>query len=222
MNDLLPSTDNFFKYLLTIGLLLIIFTIMYPIQKQKEVDLEILNYRTQTEIANLETSKLARKVEYMDLVRKNLQTELDSLKQLKEKVSIDSAKYIEGVRIAKKALFDNYKESLLNTTDSLIVVKIKLKSDEMKIAKLDSYFSFFRVYKIAFLLIGIFLTLFGLRYWIAAVYADELKKGKEIGSGYRSSFVRHVDRCKRYINRVTISIVIILLITLIIIICSFN
>ena len=61
--DFLPSTDNFFKYLLTIGLLLIVFTVMYPIQKQQEVDLELLTYQRDTAIAALKINSLKNRVD---------------------------------------------------------------------------------------------------------------------------------------------------------------
>jgi hypothetical protein len=203
MNELLPSTDNFFKYLLTIGLLLIVFTIMYPIQKQKEVDLEILNYNSSVDILNLRIVSLEKNVTDLEKTKVTMQLELDSLKQLKETLSPDKAKVIESIRVEKKEEFDRLKKDLINVADSLLVGRINVDNTKEKIKKLNSYFSFFVTYKIVFLVVGIFFSFFGFRYWIASAYLEELKKGKELQlpNQYKSSFVRHIEICKGIFTR---------------------
>lgn len=143
MNDFLPSTDNFFKYLLTIGLLLIVFTIMYPIQKQKEVDIEILDYSNDVEILNLKIKRFEDIVNTFSSVKSSLQSELDSLKLLEAKSNILIAQKIENVRIQKKQQFDLEHKSLISIVDSLKVEKINLNKQKKKIESLKGYYSFF-------------------------------------------------------------------------------
>lgn len=223
MNDFLPSTDNFFKYLLTIGLLLIVFTIMYPIQKQKEVDIEILDYSNDVEILNLKIKRFEDIVNTFSSVKSSLQSELDSLKLLEAKSNILIAQKIENVRIQKKQQFDLEHKSLISIVDSLKVEKINLNKQKKKIESLKGYYSFFRTYKIILLLSGCFLAIVGFRYWLASVYVEELKKGKDYDQHYRSSFIRHIEYCKQnFVNKFTIIMFICIILLLAILVCLTN
>lgn len=220
MTDFLPSTDNFFKYLLTIGLILIGFTIMYPIQKQKEVDIEILNYKTKIEVLDVAKKNLSKEVEELKDTRNRTQSELDSLKKLKLIATKSTASEIEKIRVQKKAEFDQSKQNLIVAVDSLNTVEINLRNEKIRIEKLGKYFDFFKTYKIILLSLGFILIAIGLRYWISSVYLDEIKKGKEHEASYRPSFVRHVDFCKRYMNWFTISLIVAFLIALLLLMCT--
>lgn len=198
MNDFLPNTDNFFKYLLTIGMLLIVFTILYPIQKQKEVDLEIVTYNTDTAILNFKLKKIEEKVAILISEKDSIQAILDGLKIIRDKSNKIEASNIEKNRISLKEYFDKNKSDLNQLLDSLSINAIKLNEQKKRIKKLESYFAFFRNYKLILLVLGFILSFIGLRYWIASVYMEEIKKSKEINDTYQSSFIRHIDFCKNY------------------------
>lgn len=205
MQEFLPNTDNFFKYLLTIGLILIIFTIIYPVQMQKEIDMELLGYKSKVEILSLEISHIEKEVEKLNTLRLDIQKDMDSLKEVKNSVSGKRIVTIENIRIALKEKFDNNKENILIKVDSLKIKQIILSSEKERINKLNGYYSFFKVNKSFLLGIGFILCFLGFRYWISSVYVDELQKGKKIYANYKSSFIRHANYCKiKFIRNWTI------------------
>lgn len=220
MTEFLPNTDNFFKYLLTIGLLLIVFTILYPIQKQKEVDLEILSYNTEAGILNFKINSLTKEVNDLQEETNSVQHSLDSLKTLRDHSNIEEAKRIEGLRVSIKQDFDKTKSRLTILADSLTVNQITAEQQKRRIQKLESYFAFFRNYKLILLILGFVLSFIGMRYWLASVYMEEVKKGKEVETAYQSSFVRHIEFCKRrFVNKWTVVFCILLLVALLLAIC---
>jgi hypothetical protein len=194
--DFLPNTDNFFKYLLTVGLLLIIFTVMYPLKKQQELDLELLSYERDTSVVSFKVEHLNKKISELEAVRANTQKFLDSLKKLQSSAEQEDSINIEQIRISKMNGYEVRRKSLMGVTDSLTVAQIDLLNKSKKVAKLKKYVSVYERYKIVLLTVGFILSFLGFRYWTAAVYRDEILKDKDVNTLYKSSFVRHIDTCK--------------------------
>lgn len=212
--EFLPNTDNFFKYLLTAGLILIVFTVVYPIQEQKKVDLEVLTYQEKENILSFQIMRLNKSVSQLENNASYLQKELDSLKKAKKRVAPYVAKQIELQRVLKKRDFDATKIVLNDYADSLTLNAENLAIHKEKIFKLKSYYRIFGVFKVAFIGFGIFLITIGFRYWASSVYQDELKKGNEAGALRKSAFVRHLDWCTPGFRWIMFILLIVLLIIL--------
>src|ERR1700749_2100473 len=102
MKELFPDTDNFFKYLLTIGLILIVFVIIYPVQEQKEVDIEINSYVRDTAILHHRILRLTSDINEFVPVKSSTQSVLDSLKNLESGGKPQDKDKIEALREKKK------------------------------------------------------------------------------------------------------------------------
>lgn len=196
MKELFPDTDNFFKYLLTIGLILIVFVIIYPVQEQKEVDIEINNYMRDTAILHHRISRLTNDIAEFVPVKSSTQSILDSLKKLEPGLKPEDKDKLEALRAKIKDDFDTKKQHYQQLSDSLYELNITTDAEAQKVRKLEGYFSFFKTYKIIFLIVGIGVALIGLFYWTTSVYRDEKKKDEEIATGHESAFVRHCKSVK--------------------------
>lgn len=216
--EFLPNTDNFFKYLLTAGLVLIAFTIVYPVQKQKEIDIEMLALQERDSLLSYEVVKFQRA--YVELKEKSIaiQAELDSLKVLAVNSTKLQANRIDSDRIKLKQNFDSTKKQLLSYGDSLKLKELKLRVFEEKIKRLEGYYNHFRSFKLVFIIFGLALVVVGIRYWASSVYQDELKKSKDINSGKNSAFVRHVDQyCSRSFRLSIIFCIVVIILLLVIV-----
>ncbi len=201
LSNLLPQTDNFFKYILTIGIVLLLFTIVYPIQKEKEYNLEYLRYLGEKELLDFKINSLKSKFEDFKLLTNYTQKEIDSLKLKLGRGNLEQDKFISGLRNTKKQEYDSLKVALLNVVDSLQVNNINLKIQKNKIEQLRQFVSIFSVFKWVILPISIFLMIIGFRYWASSVYLDELKKCKDYDQEYKSSFIRHCDFILKIIKK---------------------
>lgn len=191
MKELLPDTDNYFKYLLTIGLVLVVFVIIYPVQEQKGVDIEINSYTKDTSILKYRISRLREELEEFKTLQVSTQAYLDSLKDLEANLKPVDRDKSEILRQKAKDDFDQKKVHQKQTVDSLYEMNIASESEAQKIRKLEGYFSFFKTYKITLLILGIVISMVGLFYWTASVYRDEKKKDEELRGSHESAFVRH-------------------------------
>ena len=227
MPEFLPDTDNFFKYLLTIGLILIAFVIVYPVQQQKEVDIEINGYLRDAKILDYRIQRLKDDVGEFKFLRNSTQHRLDSLKNLmKISVDLNERDRIEVVRNNLKNEFDKKRNTYDQIVDTLYILNVTLDYGREKIKKLSGYFSFFKSYKIVFLICGVLTSILGLVYWCASVYREELKKDKEIDQDYRSFFVKHCIwvslRLKKQFVIVVLVIILVVLLTFMVIGACYN
>ena len=210
MKELLPDTDNFFKYLMTIGLVLVVFVIIYPVQEQKEVDLEINSYIKDTSILKYRIYRLRCKVDEFKNTQAVTQHYLDSLKALEPNLKQIDREKSEALRQKARDDFNQKKDHHMQTVDSLYEMNITSDAEAQKIRKLEGYFSFFKTYKIVLLIVGMVVATIGLFYWTTSVYRDEKKKDEELHSIHESAFVRH---CK-WIRHLLQNKVIVILLTL--------
>lgn len=210
MDKFLPDTDNFFKYLLTIGLILIVFVIIYPVQEQKEVDIEINGYQKDAKVLDYRVARLKADILEFDSVTTKSQGILDSLKKVESAQNGMQRSETELTRNRIKDEFDVKRGRLIELTDSLAIIDITNQAERQKIQKLEGYFAFFKTYKIVFLIAGVVIAAFGLYYWSASVYRDEKKKDQEL-QNHMSAYVTHVKVVKsRLKNRILAGVVILL------------
>ncbi len=211
MDNFLPSTDNFFKYLLTIGLALIIFVIVYPAQQQKEIDIEINGYQKDTAILKYKIGRLKKDIAEFALNKSTTQQILDSLKEAESHQTATERIQTELLRGKIRDEFEGRRDRYARLTDSLSIMNITIEAERKKIHKLEGYFSLFKTYKIVFLIAGVFIAIFGLLYWSAAVYRDEKKKDEDLANTHVSAYVKHSGWLKRMMNKKLVLLLVALL-----------
>ena len=195
---ILPNTDNFFKYLLTIGIILIFFAILYPLQKQQEVDLLINEYAKNLSVYNYKLDLLEQETANLEAFVVQAQEKINHLDSLKSTLQFD-ADSLQEKMVELKSAFESQKEILLEKGDELKMTQISQKYEGEKIAKMETYLSSYWIFKFLFILIGVLLTLFGIRFWAASTYLEEQLKAKDYDPTYKHSYVRCLDWIKKYV-----------------------
>lgn len=198
LDKVLPNTDNFFKYLLTIGIVLIFFAILYPLQKQQEVDLAINEYSKNVSIYDYKVDLLETETTSLEKLLSKTQAEINSLDSLKNSGQFASDS-IHLKMVALKADFDAKKELAIKKGEELKTTQISQQYENEKIEKMQSYLSSYWIFKVLFIVIGLLLSIFGIRFWAASAYLDEQLKAKGYDPTYKHSYVRCLNWIKKYI-----------------------
>lgn len=194
MESLLPNTDNFFKYLLSIGLILILYAVVYPLKKEQELKIESINLL-------MKNNKLVNDINYLKseaIELKKLQEstnkQVDTLNQLLLKSS-NSFIEIQKQKLELKTKFDEKKARLIVATHDLEDKNIELKFEGDRHAEIQKQIWHYAAFKAIFWVIGIVLSLLGFLFWMGSAYMDEMIKGNVQfhAAGYNSSFVRCIN-----------------------------
>lgn len=208
MDTLFPNTDNFFKYLLTIGLVLILFAVVYPLKKEQALRLESIelikkNNQLRNDIAHLNI--LSQELEKHKIVT---QKQIDTLNSLLHKGNSVSFLEIQKRKIELKDKFDERKTQLLSTTHDLDSKNIALKSEEEKHEEIKNQIWEYAVFKALFWVIGIVFCLSGFFFWMSSAYLDDfIKGGNSLNAGYQSSYVKCLNFIrKRYFVSIVIGL----------------
>lgn len=196
-DKILPNTDNFFKYLLTIGIVLIFFAILYPLQKQEEIDIKINDYNKNLEVYNYKVDLLEKETNSLQSLLNETQKKINELDSLK-KINPSNSDYLNKQMLTLKNEFDAKKEIAVNKGEELKMAHIGQKYEYKKIDKMKSYLSSYFIFKVGFLFFGILLSFFGIRFWAASAYLDENLKAKDLDPTYKHSYVRCLNWVKKY------------------------
>ena len=177
LSNLIPSTDNLFKFLATGGIVLFIISMMYPLEKEREIRLEENKIQNEIEILQLNQNKLLSRIEtILSKVRKENNL-LDSLELIKS----DSAKHeeIESTILEKQIRLNEKYTQLKVEKYQLDIKKINIQSHKEKINVLKEFSDTYNTYFKSSLIIGAFMAIIGLIGWIAKTYYEMKKTIRE-------------------------------------------
>lgn len=171
------NTDNLYKFLFSGGILMIFFSLFYPIEKKQLLELEINTYNKQTEILNNDIKLLSAEVEEL---KKNSAFTLKTLEKLqKSKTKTNNAQVCKEISIIK----DGYNKTFFkikNHQQETILKNINIKYNKCKIEILQNHICTFNFYSWFLLIFGILFTGFGLKYWFKSSQNTENLKIKEL------------------------------------------
>lgn len=173
-SDILGGSDNLWKYLFTVGVLLISLSIFYPLRKSEEINLKIIELKTDSELIAKKIDHLKKDQmsfeKYLELSGK----EIDSLKIRQD--SIDANNQIKNIlneiSQEKKIVKDKIRE--------LEVLIISNFGKESYIRELKSQSERYNLYFALGLWVGIILVIVGLLKWIVATIASDKLRWKEL------------------------------------------
>ncbi len=171
LSSILPNTDNFYKFLFLSGLILVIFSLMYPLEKKHQLDLEINTYNKQVEILNDEIVNLSKQVDHLSAFTKETKDNLEKVvKNSKsgthEKILLIQEKY--------NSTFNDVKAKELEVRTKNIIMKY----EKQRILILQSQADYFSNFQIAFFILGPIFLLIGLVGWYGC--AKRLKKREQL------------------------------------------
>lgn len=159
------NTDSIYKFLTTFGIVMIIFSIMYPMEKRNEIELKSNEYKKEISLNKLELISLSDSIKDLNsiIVKANKHIEL-----LKKEPIIDSQRIIKYKKeinpYYNKVIEKNFKKS---KQDSLLIYKKK------EIEILDKQINDFKIKERCMLYGGIFFMLYGFLKWKKAENEDD-------------------------------------------------
>ncbi|MBY0485741.1 MAG: hypothetical protein K2P85_00900 [Flavobacteriaceae bacterium] len=168
------NTDNLFKFLFINGIVLVVISLFYPLQKQQELELEKIKYDQKVELINLKICKLKNEVESFNSTSKTIEIKIDSLKKMTKDSKISNS--IKDLKIQFNSTFSRISKA----KDKLDIEDLNIKSDKSKIDVLVKHAEEYRQYSTWFFrggLISFFIGLFG---WGWMTYVNENFKNEEL------------------------------------------
>ncbi|GEM_PF-2793916 len=213
VKDLIPGADNLFKYLLSAGIILLLFALIYPLKKEQELKIERIELLIKEKNIKNDIKHLRIKESELKKLEGETQDQVDKLKAERDKANKSMYLEYEKERIALKNFFDDKKNEGLKLAYEIDKNLVELSGATKKVNEMhDQIWSYF-YFRIGFITIGILFCVGGFRFWIGSTYRDELTRSKDVDESYRSSYIRFLDYTKRrYIISSIITIAILLIV----------
>lgn len=168
------NTDNLFKFLFINGIILVVISLFYPLQKQQELELEKIKYDQKVELINLKIFKLKNELTIFNLDSRAVEAKIDSLKKLpNEPKTLTSIKNL-------KNQFNSTFDIVTKSKEKLEIEKLNVKSDKSKIKLLIKHAEEYRQYSSWFFRAGLISFLIGIIGWGWMTYVNESFKKEEL------------------------------------------
>ena len=173
LNNLIPTSENLFKYLFISGTILIVFAFVYPFQKEKELDLERVELNKNFNITRLKYE--SNEIQIENIIRKSSQNKAytDSLNGLKK---------LTENQISKIKSLAHKNDSMAKVAMTLElnkgILKAEIEAQNEKVETLKKYQSTFSRYKFVFITMGTFMLVVGfIKWWrLMTAYKNQLEK----------------------------------------------
>jgi hypothetical protein len=168
------NTDNLFKFLFINGIVLVVISLFYPLQKQQELELEKIKYDQKVDLLNLKISNLKKEVLDFYTISGKDESKIKSLKSLPQS-KINDLK-IKDLKIR----FNQTYKILSDLREKLKIENINIKGDKSKIKLLIKHADEYRKYSNWFLRVGLFSFITGLIGWVWMTHTNESFKKEEL------------------------------------------
>jgi hypothetical protein len=182
VTSILSGSDNLWKYLFTMGVLLISISIIYPLKQSEIIDLKVMDLRTDSKITAQKIKQLKDDNHEFILYKNIANREIDSLKSLKVNKLI-----LEKIDLIKSEIGQErkkIKEKILNI--ELLIIENEGKENHVVVLESQS-----KKYKMYFQIgfwFGVAIMLIGLVKWCIATIASDKLRWKELGLNETSLF----------------------------------
>lgn len=158
------SGDNLFKYTFTLGLVMVVFSLVYPLQKKHEIELEIVNQNKEAKLLNNEINNLNKATLNLKhtsdlLIKKAINFKPNKRNKLKMKGVVDK--------------FNSDFDSVQKNKQAIEVKTIILEFNKTKIIVLQQQANSFDRYSFWLSLFGIIFTIFGLLFWTIRTFKKQ-------------------------------------------------
>lgn len=164
----LINGDNLFKYCFTLGLAMLVFSLIYPLEKQHLIQLEIVSHNKETELLN-------KDIEQLNIDVDKLKKECDNL--LAKAQAFEKGQTINKDEVQKRvSKFNNDFKTLQNTKHTLDVKNIVLTYNQKRINVLESQSKTFGAFSWVMIITGIGLTIFGFIFWVKNTFKEMKEK----------------------------------------------
>ncbi len=157
------NTDNIFKFLLTGGLLMSLFSIIYPLDKRQKLEIEKNSSNEQVSIVNNEMAFISQRILKLDSTTNNYKDSIDILR----KSSSANSKYT--IKVLKDTL-NNKLDRIKYDIYLLDQKRTSVQWEKQKLVILQEHINEFKTYKDWILWSGIIFAIIGLIGWVYITY----------------------------------------------------
>jgi len=178
LSSLLSGSDNLYKTLFIGGLTMIIFSLVYPIQQQQEIEIEKNSLQKEVSLLSLQLENLGLK---LDKLESKTQKTKDTLNSLSRLITIENK---DSILTVKNVIKKSYSDELQTIKD----IQHKSEKDvltnefeKLKIDILEKYLSKYKNFTFAFILFGIVALIIGSIGWYKTTKLNSDLKKKELG-----------------------------------------
>ena len=190
ISGILSESDNLWKYLFTVGVLLIAISILYPLKQSETIDLRIIDLYTDSKSLDLKIKHLKEDTEsynsYLNIATK----ELDSLKSIQNQAKVlTRIGNIESEMATDRKIIKNKIRDL-----QLLVIENQGKEDY--IVELKKHSSNYKKFFYLGFILGIILLIWGLYKWLMATIASDKLRWKELGETEKSNLKEFLQNIK--------------------------
>lgn len=194
ISGILSGSDNLWKYLFTVGVLLIAISIFYPLKQSETIDLKIIDLytdskRLEQKIKHLKEDNVTFN-NYLNIATK----EVDSLRTLKNQATILLRISTIETEIASE------KKMIKNKIRELQLLIIENQGKENYIVELKNQSYKYKKFFYLGVILGIILLLLGLYKWLMATTASDKLRWKELGESEKDTlreFLKDIKLFKR-------------------------
>lgn len=167
-SSLLSGSDNLFKYLFTVGAVMIVTSIIYPLQKKQEIEIQINHLLKESELLNYEVVSLKKDYQRSKREFKDISDKLSSMYNVSGKVVKEHEQFMQ-LRRKNNELIQNLKSRYRE----LEIKNIIMQNEQSKIDLLKKHANSYNGYYLFVKWVGIFFLLFGLFGWMVSTFIQE-------------------------------------------------
>lgn len=193
--SLLPSTDNFFKYLLTIGLVALIFAFIYPVQNENKLKLEKIELDEAMTLDSLSLNNLLSDTTRIFKQQREIISEVRRINNLGNSAPVGA----KATNDSLTKIFKDNKKLLDQQITELNVQIVKTAFKAKRIAELKHQSSNFNKVRRFGILYGVACTAFGLMFWAGSIYHDEKEKAGKNNENH-TTYSYCFEMIKKYRN----------------------
>lgn len=179
VTSILSGSDNLWKYLFTVGVLLIGLSILYPLKQSHLIDLQVIELKTDSKSLKQKVNHLKEDNNAFNVYLSIANLEIDSLKAIKNLSSASSRVLLIESEIAKE------RKVIRSRIRELQLLVIENQGKEDIIRELREQSSDYRKYFYVGLTFGTVILILGLYKWCMATIASDKLRWKELGESER-------------------------------------
>ena len=193
----MPNTDNFFKYLLTIGVLFVLFAVVYPLKKEQALKIEAIELQRKNDELSSDINSLTAQTNELESISRSTQRVLDRLDSIQNRSTGKDYMDVLKQRMDIKEKFDAKKAGIMAYAHDLEVKNILLKYEGRKQLEIERQIWEYAVFKAIFWILGVVFGISGIVFWMGSTYLDEfVKGGNDLGTGYQTYYVHFIRFCR--------------------------
>jgi hypothetical protein len=167
------NTDNLFKFLFINGIVLVVISLFYPIEKEQEFEVIKTDYELKVALFEKNISILKKDIETFKNESIRLENKIDSLKKTDKTENQNKAEFL-------KNRFNIKLDSMIKIRKEIAIDSINLINNQKKVIIFSNQVTKYSSFAKYFLIVGIISFILGLFGWGYITFINESFKKEEL------------------------------------------